>query len=158
MKAKDYADALIVRSQAKSEELKASPAGISEALVRLGAHSCIEILRETQVAVRKTKTLPSMYGAFREGLSKWKAVVRLVHAVLPDHPVTVNYLGLFIASDKPEAFEALVANKVFLGYEFCSKEQEILDDLKSKRFAASQASSFDQNLSWLVNRLLGGLK
>lgn len=157
MKAKDYAEALLTKSRTAAVELEHAPVADFElAVTRLGANAVVELMKEMQVAVSKTRSDQAMYGAFREGLTKWKSVVRLVHEDYPDHPVSVNYIGLFLAMSKPDVFETLVANKVFLGYEFSAKEQTILDDLKCKRMSASHASDFDVKLAWLVNRMMLG--
>ncbi len=148
MKAKDYALDLITKSQAAAVELANAPVSdFKVALVRLGANVCVDVLRETQEAVRKTKTVQATLGAFREGLTKWKAVVRLVQEQYPGHPVTVNYFGMSIAMDKPSAFEQLVANNVFLGYEFGPKEQEILDAMKEKKMEADVTARFNYLVS-----------
>lgn len=90
-------------------------------------------VNEAWTAARSVRPGPSQASKMREGLSKWKAIVRLCKEADPDHPIEVCYFGLYLALAQPELYESLVNQRVFLGYEFTPKEERILSELKSER-------------------------
>ncbi len=146
MKAKEYAEKIIVRSH----DLADTSVEVNEAMTRAGCEAAIEILKEVRADSLRCRTVQAKLGAFRAGLTKWKAVVRAVHALMLDHPVTDNYLGIFIASDNPEAYQELVNNKVFLGYEFSNTEQQILREVSARQ----RDAEFNARVNWTIQRIM----
>lgn len=134
MKAKEYAQLIIdqPRDVLDGREWKNSQIKFSITILT-------NLLTEAMQKIKTTKKIETIAGVFREVLIKWKSVVSHVIAISPDHPIKVCLFGLLIAVKDIELYCELLSNNVFLGYEFCEKETNLVkeyhDKLKVKQFA-----------------------
>lgn len=81
----------------------------------------------------KRKAAASLVGVYRDGLTKWKSVVRHTNEGNPKIPIFDNIFGIYYATFAPQVFEILVQQKVFLGYEMSPSEKELIDTVKRQQ-------------------------
>lgn len=140
MNSKEYAEQILYPNLTQEQKSE-------RALKAVG--DCVQ---ESWGAARTLRSNESQLSKMREGLSKWKAVVRICKEADPEHPIEVCYFGLYLALAEPKLYESLVDQKVFLGYEFTPKEEKVLNDLKTAR---AQKLSIDPRILaaaiWLNN-------
>lgn len=128
MKAREYAQEILELSS-----LIAQDADHKTNVVKMILSTASSILIECSDKAKRTKTDPATIAAFREGMTKWKAVVRSVYASEPHHMICDNTFGLFIAQKSPGLFWTLVHNNAFLGYTLSPAEQKIFDEFEEEQ-------------------------
>lgn len=131
MKAKEYAAKII-------EETSAIPGDVvgDERLkceIDIMLKYVVAVADEIMDRMRQVSKSEAIFSAFREGVTKWKAIVRAVRETMPNHAIDDSALGVFISTKDAELYEKLVAKNVFIGYEFSPSERRTLEELRKNR-------------------------
>ena len=111
---------------------------------------------EISEAVKQRRNVDSQIGVYRDGLTKWKSVVRHTNESNPSIPIFDNIFGIYFATQAPKVFEILLQRNVFLGYVMSASEQELIDTIKRQKEIAEAGQAFDNMLRRsFINFLVG---